>query len=41
MVQLAEGEANLVAGFQNVIDIGAALLMSLATDMQPTFKAFE
>lgn len=41
MVQLAEGEENLRAGFQNVIDIGGALLFELATDMQPTFKAFE
>lgn len=41
MVQLAEGEENLRAGFQNVIDIGAALLVELATDMQPTFQAFE
>ena len=41
MVQLAEGEENLRAGFQNVIDIGADLLLSLANDMQPTFKAHE
>lgn len=41
MVQLAEGEENLRAGFQNVVDIGAALLLELATDMQPTFQAFE
>lgn len=41
MVQLAEGEENLKAGFQNVIDIGGALLWDLANDMQPTFKAHE
>lgn len=41
MVQLAEGDENLHAGFQNAVDIGAALLAALATDMQPTFQAFE
>jgi hypothetical protein len=41
MVELAEGEENLRAGFQNVVDIGAALLHALATDMQPTFQPFE
>ena len=41
MVQLADGEENLRAGFQNVIDIGAALLLELATDMEPTFQPFE
>lgn len=41
MVQLAEGEENLRAGFQHVIDIGAALLVELANDMQPTFRAHE
>lgn len=41
MVQLAEGEENLRAGFQNVIDIGSALLAALAGDMQPTFQPHE
>jgi hypothetical protein len=41
MVQLAEGEENLNAGFQNVLDIGSALLWALSGDMQPTFKAHE
>ena len=41
MVQLAEGEENLRAGFQNVIDIGAALLLELANGMDSTFVPFE
>jgi len=39
MVELAGGEENLVAGFQNVIDIGADLLAALASDMKPTYEA--
>lgn len=39
MVQLAEGEENLRAGFQNVVDLGADLLFQAANDMQPTFQA--
>ena len=38
MVQLAEGEANLEAGFQNVIDIGSALLHGMAGTMPLTFE---
>ena len=38
MVQLAGGEANLEAGFQNVVDIGIALLGGMATEMALTFE---
>jgi hypothetical protein len=39
MVQLAEGEANLKAGFQNVADIGSDLLYHMAVTTMPlTFE---
>ena len=38
MVQLAGGEANLKAGFQNVIDIGSELLHEMAGGMPLTFE---
>ncbi|HLE97884.1 MAG TPA: M28 family peptidase [Candidatus Thermoplasmatota archaeon] len=37
MVALAEGEANLKAGFQNVADLGADLLANMAGTMEMTF----
>lgn len=38
MVQMAEGEDNLRAGFQNVIDIGSELLTRMAGGMPLTFE---
>ena len=38
MVRLAEGEANLKAGFQNVLDIGSELLFRMSGTMPLTFE---
>jgi hypothetical protein len=41
MVQMAEGEANLRAGFQNVCDIGSELLLQMANGLEMTFDGPE
>lgn len=41
MVEMAGGEEKLVAGFQNVIDIGAALLLEMANGLAMTFDGPE